>query len=200
MSDESGSNTKCGNAYTTTARPSRAHTPTASCLVSIGDGKTQETLDVASFDHRDISAEVGMFNKKLKFKVLVRHRSGAVAALEGPKDVTEHMVRFVCDMLETWGVCVLKCQKNEPAEIALQNAVVRTRQFKTIPRNTPRYSHGSLGHCESAIKEVEKHIRATLFQKYADCNCNSDKFPAELQIFPGWWDMLRGHTHGMRAS
>ena len=64
-------------------------------------------VDVASFDHCDISAEVGMFNKKLKFKVLVSHRSGAVAALDGPKDVTEHMVRFVCDMLETWsfGVC-----------------------------------------------------------------------------------------------
>ena len=29
-------------------------------------------LDDASFDHSDISAEVGMFNKKLKFKVLVR--------------------------------------------------------------------------------------------------------------------------------
>ena len=102
-----------------------------------------------------------MFNKKLKFKVSVRHRSGAVAALEGPKDVTEHMVRFVCDMLETWGfgVCVLKCQ-NEPAEMALQNAVVKTRQFKTIPRNTPRYSHDSLGHCESAIKQVEKHFQS----------------------------------------
>ena len=144
-------------------------------------------LDVASFDHCDISAEVGMFNKKMKFKVFVSRRSGAVAALEGPKDVTEHMVRFVCDMLETWsfGVCVLKCQ-NEPAEIALQNAVVRTRQFMTIPRNTPRYSHGSLGHCESAIKEVEKQIRATLFQMYADYNCNSDKFSAELPIFLGW--------------
>ena len=30
-------------------------------------------LDVASFDHCDISAEVGMFNKKLKFKVAVSH-------------------------------------------------------------------------------------------------------------------------------
>ena len=60
-------------------------------------------LDIASFDHSDISAEVGMFNKKLKVKVLVSHRSGSVAALEGPKDVTECMVRFVCDMLETWG-------------------------------------------------------------------------------------------------
>ena len=86
------------------------------------------------------------------------HRGGAVAALEGPKDVTEHMVRFVCDVFGTWGfgVCVLKC--NEPAEMALQNAVVRTRQFKTIPRNTPRYSHGSSGHRESAIKEVEKQM------------------------------------------
>ena len=105
-----------------------------------------------------------MFNKKLMFKVLVSHRSGSVGALEGPKDVTEHMVRFVCDVLEMgfWCVCVFKCQ-NDPAEIALQNAVVRTRQFKTIPRNTPRYSHGCLGHCESAIKKVETQIRATLF-------------------------------------
>ena len=66
-----------------------------------------------------------MFNKKLKFKVLVSHRSGAVAALEQPKDVTEHMVRFICDMLQTGGF-VLKSQ-NEPAEIALQSGVVLTR-------------------------------------------------------------------------
>ena len=79
-------------------------------------------------------------------------------------------------------MCVLKCH-NEPAEIALQSAVVRIRQFKTIPRNTPGYSHDSLGHCESAIKEVEKEIRALLFQMYADYNCNSDKLPAELPIF-----------------
>ena len=65
----------------------------------------------------------------------------------------------------------------------LNNAVVRTRQFKTTPRNTPKYSHGSLGHCEAAIKEVEKQIRATLFQMYADYNCNSAKFPAELPSF-----------------
>ena len=67
--------------------------------------------------------------------------------------------------------------------IALQNAFVRTRQFKTISRNTPRCSHGSVGHCESAIKEVEKQIRATLFQMYLDYNCNSEKFPAELNVF-----------------
>ena len=80
-------------------------------------------LDVASLDHCDISAEVGMFNKKLRFKISVSHRSGAVATLEGPKDVRETW-RYV--------VCVLKCQ-NEPAEIALQNVVVRTSQFKTCP-------------------------------------------------------------------
>ena len=71
-------------------------------------------LDVAAFDHCDISAEVGMFNKKLKFNFFRRATGvGAVAALEGPKDVTEHMVRFVCDMLETcvFGVCVRKCEK-----------------------------------------------------------------------------------------
>ena len=37
-------------------------------------------LDVASFDHCGISAEVGMFNKKLK--VVVSHDGGAVAALK----------------------------------------------------------------------------------------------------------------------
>ena len=91
-------------------------------MILIGHGKTLQILDwTLLLDHCDFSAEVGMFNKKLKFKVLVSHRSGAVAALERPKDVTEHMVRFVCDMLVC--LCVLKCQ-NEPAEIALQNAVV----------------------------------------------------------------------------
>ena len=36
-------------------------------------------LDVASFDHCDILPEVGMYNKKLKSKVLVSHKSGEVA-------------------------------------------------------------------------------------------------------------------------
>ena len=69
-------------------------------------------MDVASCDHCDISAEVGMFNKKLKY-VLVSHRSVEVATVEGSKDVTENTVRVVCDRWETWriGVCSLKCQK-----------------------------------------------------------------------------------------
>ena len=97
----------------------------------------------------DITAGDGMANKRMRFKVLVNHKSGSVATLTGPKDVTEYMVRFVCDRLETWriGVSSLKCQ-NETAEITLQNAVVRTRQVKTMLRNTPWYPHGSLGHCE----------------------------------------------------
>ena len=39
------------------------------------------------------------------------------------------------------------------------------------------------GHCELAIKEVEKQIRAMLFQMYADYNCSSDKLLAELPNF-----------------
>ena len=35
----------------------------------------------------------------------------------------------------------------------------------------------------TAIKEVEKQIRAMLFPMCADYNCNSDKFLAELPIF-----------------
>ena len=113
-------------------------------MILVGDGKTQEILHwtllhliTMTFQLRSVCS-----TRKLKFKALVSHRNGAVEALEGPKDVTEHLSRFVCDMLETWcyGVCVLKCQ-NELADVALQNAVVRTRQFKTIPRNAPRYSH-----------------------------------------------------------
>ena len=152
-----------------------------------------------------------MFNKKLKFKVFVSHRSGAVAVLEGPKDITEHCwrvrktspntcplrLRYVGDVA-IWFVC-LQVSK-EPADMALWNAVVRTRQFKTIPSFTPRYSHGSLGHSEQATKEVEKQIRATLFPMYADHNCNSDQFLAELQIFLGWFDKLRGRLHGMRSK
>ena len=53
------------------------------------------------------------------------------------------------------GVCSLKCQ-NETAENTLLNTVAPTRGVKTIPRNTSRYSHDSLAHCESVAKEVEK--------------------------------------------
>ena len=51
----------------------------------------------------------------------------------------------------------------QPAEITLQNTVDRTRRVKTTPRNTPMNSYDSLGHCESAIKEVENQIRVLIF-------------------------------------
>ena len=129
-------------------------------------------LDVASCNHCDISAEVRIFNKKLKFKVLVSHRSGAVAALEDPKDVAEHTVRVGCDRLNEWrsGVCSLK-GPNETAEITLLNTVDTSR--------TPRYSHDSLGHFESSIKEVEKQIRAFISHTWrADHQCDSDRHVA----------------------
>ena len=74
-----------------------------------------------------------MFNKKLKFNVSVSHRSGAVAALEDPQDVTEYTVRVGCDRLDEWrsGVCSLKGQ-NETAEITLLNTVDTSRPVKTI--------------------------------------------------------------------
>ena len=78
-----------------------------------------------------------MFNKKLKFKVLVSDRSGAVAALEGPKDVTEHMVRFVCDMLKMWGfgVCVCpqvsrRADRSRSAECCCQDKAIQDEAEK----------------------------------------------------------------------
>ena len=117
-------------------------------MIRISDDRIR-TCRMRHLYHADITAGDGMANKKLRFKVLVNHNSGSVATLKRPKDVTEYMVRFVCGRLETWrfGVRSLKCQ-NETAQITLQNAVVRTRQVKTILRNTPWYSQGSLGHCE----------------------------------------------------
>ena len=79
-----------------------------------------------------------------------------VAAMTRPNEVTEYRVRVGCDRLDEWrlGVCSIECQ-NEPGESTLQNTVDQTRQVKTISRNTPRYSHDSLGECESSIKGGE---------------------------------------------
>ena len=117
-------------------------------MTRIGDDRLR-SWSMRHLYQADVTAGDGMANKRLRVKVLVNHNSGSVATLKGPKDVTEYMIRFVCDRLETWrfGVRGLKCQ-NETAEITLKNAVVRTRQVKTILRNTPWYSHGSFGHCE----------------------------------------------------
>ena len=138
-------------------------------MIRIGDDKIR-SWRMRHLNHADITAGDGMANKRLRVKVLVNHNSGSVTTLKGPKDVTEHMVRFVCDRLQTWRFGV----HSLTAEITLQNAVVWTRQAKTILRNTPWYSHGSLGHCECAVKEVEKQIRVIVHTLVAD-KCASDR-------------------------
>ena len=136
-------------------------------------------MEGTSFDHADIAAETEMTNERLKFEGSVNHNSGLVAAMARPKDITEYMVRVVCDRLETWGFCVcsLKCQ-SEMAKITLQSAVDRTRRVKTSLRNIPRYSHDRSSHCESAIKEVEQ-IRVMIFRTLiADHKCDRDRYAA----------------------
>ena len=51
-------------------------------------------------------------------KVLVNHAQGSVAAVTGPNEVTECMVRVGCERFEMlrFGVCSVKCQ-NGTAEI-----------------------------------------------------------------------------------
>ena len=79
-------------------------------------------------------------------------------------------------------VCVLKGQTRQQRSICrmLLSRQGNSRRFR---ETRPRISHGSLGHCESAIKEVEKQMRTTLFQMCADYNCNSGKFLVELPRF-----------------
>ena len=134
-------------------------------------------LEDASSAHVDVADDDGMANSRLRFKVLMNQEDRSVAAMAGPKDVTEHTVRVVCDKLETWrfGVCSLKCQ-NETAEITSQNDIFKTRRVETILRSTSRYSHNSLGHWESDVKQAEKQIRATILHTLtADHKFDSDR-------------------------
>ena len=103
-------------------------------------------LEDASLDRIDVAAEIEMD------RVLVSYDRGSVTAVTEPKDVTEYMVRVSGSRFETWELEVfsLTCQ-NEPGESTLQNNVDQARLVKTIPRNTPRYSHDSLGQCESSM-------------------------------------------------
>ena len=65
------------------------------------------------------------------------------------------------------------------AAITLQNAVERTRRVKRILRNTSRYSHDSLGHWESAIKELKKQVRAMIFHTLVvNHKCDRDRHAA----------------------
>ena len=77
-----------------------------------------------------------------------------------------------------FGVCGLECH-NETAEITLHDTDDTKRRVKTTLRNTPKYSHDSLGHCESSIKEVEKQIRVMISHTWrADHKCDSDRHVA----------------------
>ena len=85
-----------------------------------------------------------------------------IAAVTEPEDVTEYMVRVCYDRLDKWrlGVCSLKGQK-ETKTITLHDTDDTTRRAKTIPRNTTRYSHDSLGHCEEVEKQIREFIAHT---------------------------------------
>ena len=131
-------------------------------------------LEDASSDRTDIAAETGIE------KVLMNHDHGSVTAMTGPNEVTVYTVRVDCERLDEWrsGVCSLKCQ-NETAEITSLNTIVTTRRVKTIPRNTTRYSHDSLGHCESSITEVERQTRVFISHTWrAEHKCDSDRHVA----------------------
>ena len=68
--------------------------------------------------------------------------------------------------------------------------------MKKITRKVPRSSHGSVGHCEKSVKDAENQIRATIFQRYAEYRCDSDKVLSELPIFFRLVDMMHGRMHG----
>ena len=63
----------------------------------------------------------------------------------------------------------------------MRNIVDQTRRVNTIPRNTTRYAHDSLAHCESSIKEVEKQIRVFIAHTWrAHHKCDSDRHVAGM--------------------
>ena len=131
-------------------------------------------LEDASSGRSDVAAETGID------KFLENHNKGSVTAMTRPNEVTVYTVRVGCERFEVcrFGVCSLKCHK-ETAEITLLNSVDWTRRVKTIPPNTTRYSHESLGHCESSIKKVEKQKRVFISHAWrADHQCDSERHVA----------------------
>ena len=105
-------------------------------------------LEDASADHVDITDEDGMVNSSLRFKVLMNHNDRSVAAMAGPKDVTENAVRVVWDRLETWrfGVCSLKCQNRTPDQIAERSWQDETSRDNSVNHNEVfAQQFGSLG-------------------------------------------------------
>ena len=137
-------------------------------------------LDVASFDHCDISAEVGMFNKKLKFKVFVSYRSGAVATLEGTK-------RRHGDV-EFWCVCP-RVSKRAGRDCSAE----RCCQDKAIQDEPEKHAQVFAWQFRS-LKMWRNRCMQRCFKCTLITTANIDKFPAELLGFSGWLDMLRGRS------
>ena len=125
-------------------------------MTLIGDDKIHEILDWTLLHLITLISqlEVGMFNKKLEFNVLVSHRSGSVAALEGPKDVTEYMVRFVM----CWGRGVLVCV----------SSCVRTSQQRWLCR-TLLSGRGNL----RQFRETRPGIRMAVWVTGETDTCNA---------------------------
>ena len=125
-------------------------------------------LEDASYDRTDIAAEAGMD------KVLVNHKHESVAAMTRPNEVTEYMVAIgwmsgdlVC------AVSSVKMRQQRSHCRTLLTGRDKSRQFHETHHGM---SHDSLGHCESAIKEVEKQIRVLIFHTLrADHKCDSDR-------------------------
>ena len=144
-------------------------------------------LDVASFGHCDISAEVGMFNKKLKFKVFVSHRSGAGCSVGGSKRRWSDSSVFCWRRGGGfWCVCV--------------SSSVRMSRQRSLPRtlfsgqgNSRRF-RGTRPGIHMAfwvtVNQPSERWRNRFVQCCFKCTlitiATATSFPPELPIFPGW--------------
>jgi len=134
-------------------------------------------LPVVGWDHADIALIGGRDDLKVSFKAVVDYRSGGVASICISKEVTEPLIKFVMEALEDWGHkdLVVRCQQ-EVSEMKLQSEILSRRlEFQIIPQQSKRYSHGSLGPVEHAIKELEKQIRTLHIQLAIDCGCTQEQ-------------------------
>ena len=159
-------------------------------------------LDVASLDHADISAKVGMANKKLKFKVLVSHSSGSVAAMQGPRDVTEYMVRFDCDMLETWcfGVCILKCQKRTSRDCAAERCCSGQGKSRQFRETRPGIRMAVWVTVNQLSKRWRNRYAQCCFKRTLITTAALTSFLRSCPFFLGWSDTLHGRSHGTQSK
>ena len=121
-------------------------------------------LPTISMDYTESrAADDGKGDKSIvKTVVMKDETSGAVAShrilRKGPSDVWL-MKRLVRDIKE-WGRgdVILKTD-GEAAMIAVQDAIQKLRDRRTVPRNPPAYNPESNGACEKAVQDVAGQIR-----------------------------------------